>query len=222
MLTWMAIGLLTAAAVVITRWVFGRHDSLGRQQSFPVVAVIALVVPALVAATPGILRWREERTLARAASVLVGQRVEVDCQTFGSAFVDVGSELGWVAYGPDGVPERKTLIKYEQCAALRDYLGSSKAAPPPEQIVAVHILSHESMHMAGLTNEAEAECAAMQRDAQTARLLGADPFEAQALAKTYWRTVYPRLSEAYLTGDCRPGGRLDEHLADAPWAPPTN
>lgn len=219
MLTWVAIALMAAAVIVVTRWLFGRHDSLGRQQSFPVIAVVALMLPALVAATPGVLRWREERTLERAASTLVGQPVKVDCQTFGGAFVDVGSELGWVAYGPDGVPEHKTLIKYEQCADLRDYLGSNKSSPPEDQIVAVHILSHESMHMAGLTNEAEAECAAIQRDAQTARLLGADPFEALALAKTYWRTLYPRLSEAYVTGDCRPEERLDEHLPDAPWEP---
>ena len=58
----------------------------------------------------------------------------------------------------------------------------------------------------------------MQRDAQTAELLGADPDQALRLAQTYWREVYPRLSEDYLSPDCRPGGPLDEGLPDAPWS----
>ncbi|MGI8708467.1 MAG: hypothetical protein ACR2LG_09745 [Actinomycetota bacterium] len=47
-----------------------------------------------------------------------GVPVEVECQGFGGAFVDAGAEFGYVAFGPDGVPERKTLIKREQCRDL--------------------------------------------------------------------------------------------------------
>ncbi len=220
MLTWVALGLAAGAVAVVARWALGRYDSLGRRRSFPVVALLLLAVPAVAAATPGVLRWREERALESAASRLVGFPVEVNCQSFGGAFVDAGAELGYVAYGLDGVPERRTLIKYEACANLRAYLGSDKASPTLDQVVAVHVLTHEAMHMAGLTVEAAAECAAIQRDAVMAGLLGADPAEAAALAQTYWRTVYPRMPEEYVTGDCRRGGRLDERLADAPWTVP--
>ncbi len=178
------------------------------------------MVPAIGAATPGMMRWREERALERAASALTGFDVRVECQTLGGAFLDAGSELGFVRYGADGVPERRTLIKYEPCADLRRYLRSDHAAPSLDEVIAVHVLAHEAMHMAGLTSEAKAECAAVQRDATTARMLGADPFEAAALAETYWRSVYPRMPEAYTTADCRRGGALDEGLPDAPWALP--
>ena len=64
---------------------------------------------------------------------------------------------------------------------------------------------------------AVAACAAVQRDAHTARLLGARPADAAALAGAYWRNVYPLMPDGYRSGDCRPGGPLDEGLADAPW-----
>lgn len=221
MLTWVAVVLGLALVGVLARWFARPYDSLGRRQTFPVVLVVVLALPAVAAATPGLLRWREERTLERAASTLAGARVQVACQTFGEAFVDASSDLGWVSWGPDGIPEHRTLIKYEPCANLRDYLGSDKAHPSLDEVIAVHVLTHESMHMMGLTNEAQAECAAVQRDAQTARLLGADPFEAVELAQTYWTNVYPQMSEAYVSADCHPGGPLDEHLADPPWTPAT-
>jgi hypothetical protein len=49
---------------------------------------------------------------------------------------------------------------------------------------------------------------AVQRDAHTARLLGAG---------AYWRNISPLTPGGYRSGDCRPGGPLDEGLVDAPW-----
>ena len=91
------------------------------------------------------------------------------------------------------------MIKRAQCGDLSAYLRSDKTAPTLDQVIAVHILSHEARHMAGQTSEGVAECGAVQRDAQTAELLGADPDQALRLAQTYWREVYPRLSEDYLS-----------------------
>jgi hypothetical protein len=68
-------------------------------------------------------------------------------------------------------------------------------------------------------DKSDAECAAVQRDARAARLLGASPDDARALAVAYWRTVYPAMPDGYRSTACRPGGTLDEHLPDAPWAP---
>jgi hypothetical protein len=217
-LNWLAAVLGLGALGVVLRWAVHPYDSLGRRISFPTVLAVALVVPALVSATPGVLRWREERRLESAASTLAGARVQVECQTFGQAFLDASSDLGWVAWGPDGAPEHKTLIKHEPCADLRDYLGSNKAAPTLDQVIAVHVLTHEAMHMRGEKNEAVAECEAVQRDAQTAGLLGADPFEAVALAQRYWREVYPHMTDPYVSSDCHAGGSLDEGLPDPPWA----
>jgi hypothetical protein len=214
---WMAAGLAVAAGVVAGRWWLHRYDGLGRRRPFPHLAVVVLALLAVVTAIPTYLRTREEDRLSVVAAQLVGGHVRVHCQTAGQEFVDAGAELGYVRWGADGAPEHRTLIKREPCAALRGYLRSSKHAPTDSQVVAVHILTHESMHMRGEKDETIAECEALQRDARTALLLGAAPRDAQRLARRYWVALYPRMSDDYRSSECRSGGTLDEHLPDAPW-----
>jgi hypothetical protein len=216
---WLALLAAAAAIVVSVRWWLHRYDALGRAQPFPKVAVPVLAVVAVVALVPPYLRHREEDRLSQVASTLAGVKVKVHCQTFGQELVDVGAELGYVRYGADGVPEHQTLLKRGPCIALRAYLRSDKHLPTDNEVIAVHVLTHEAMHMRGITTESRAECAAVQRDEQTAELLGADPLEARELARRYWLNDYPLMSDDYRTPDCAPGGRLDEHLATAPWAP---
>jgi uncharacterized membrane protein YeaQ/YmgE (transglycosylase-associated protein family) len=122
-----------------------------------------------------------------------------------------------VRWRADGYPEPWTLIKRDQCRHLAAYLRSDKRRPTRDQVVAVHVLTHEAMHLSGRLGEAVAECAAVQRDAHTARLLGARPADAAALAGAYWGNICPLMPDGYRSGDCRPGGPLDEGLADAPW-----
>jgi hypothetical protein len=217
-LTWVAYALAAAALVTAGRWYARRVDPLGRRRPFPVISVVLLGVLSVAAAAPGVLRAREQDRLARVASDLAGVRVSVHCQTFGEEFVDAGAELGYVRFGADGVPQRRTVIKYEPCRDLARYLRSGKRSPTPAQVVAVHVLTHEAMHLGGVLNEAVAECRAVQRDARTAMLLGAAPDAARALAARYWRDVYPRMPDDYRSRDCAPGGSLDERLDDAPWA----
>lgn len=213
----LALIAAEAAVAVAARWWTRRYDALGRPRSFPFLGVGLLVVVALGLSVPSFLRHREEDRLSATASQLVGAKVQVHCQSLGKELVDMGSELGYVKWGPDGVPERQTLIKHAPCARLHDYLTSSRISPSDDEVVAVHVLTHESMHMRGLTDEAQAECAAIQRDAETSRLLGANTDDALALARHYWLSVYPRMPEDYRSSDCHPGGALDEHLPDAPW-----
>jgi len=146
MLDALAQVLVCAALFLALRWGLHRVDALGRPGRFPAIAVVALVLPALVFATPGVHRRAEQKQLAAAASELIGIRVSVHCQTFGQAFVDGGTELGYVKWGAGGVPEHRTLIKHDQCADLRGYLHSSKVHPTLDQVIAVHVLTHESMH----------------------------------------------------------------------------
>jgi hypothetical protein len=94
---------------------------------------------------------------------------------------------------------------------------SDKRRPSRDQVVAVHVLTHEAMHLSGRLDEAAAECAAVQRDAHTARLLGAPAGDAAGLAAAYWRDIYPLMPDGYRSPDCRAGGSLDERLPDAPW-----
>jgi hypothetical protein len=216
-LTALAGLLVLSTCVVIVHWYLTRVDALGRHTSFPALWIGLLVVLSILAATPGVLRARLEDRLSGVATMLAGRHVRVRCQALGGAFVDVGSELGYVKYQPDGTPVTWTLIKRDQCNDLDGYLHSSKQQPSFRRMVAVHVLTHESMHLASILNEADAECAAVQRDAQTARLLGASANDAAALAAAYYRTVYPRMPDDYRSAGCREGGVLDEDGEDAPW-----
>ncbi|MEP7053630.1 MAG: hypothetical protein ABI912_00090 [Actinomycetota bacterium] len=217
MLTAVAGLFALITCVVIGHWYLTRVDELGRQVAFPKLWVALLVVLSLFAATPGVLRARLENRLSGVASTLSGRRVRVRCQAFGAAFVDAGGELGYVKWKQDGTPVSWTLIKRNQCNDLSGYLDSGKHDTNFKRMLAVHILTHESMHLASITNEAAAECAAVQRDARTARLLGASAVDARALAAQYYATVYPRMPDAYRSADCKAGGVLDEGLEDAPW-----
>ncbi len=217
MLTLLSIVCLCAALAVIARWYPRRVDALGRAHKFPYVAVSVLTVLGLLLALPGYLRGRQEAKLATVASVLAGREVEVHCQSFGEAFVDAGAEAGYVKFTADGQAEPSTLIKRDQCADLNSYLKSDKRNPSRAQVAAIHVLTHEAMHMRGILNEAQTECAAVQRNAYTARLLGADDAHAKEVARIYWRLIYPEMPSGYRTTECRAGGKLDEGLSDAPW-----
>lgn len=212
-----AFVLIAGAAVLAVRWALLRVDSLGRVRRFPWVGTSVLLVLGVAGLFLVLRHDEEEHRLAQVAATLAGTRVSVHCQSGSAALVDMGSELGYVKWKPDGTPEHSTLIKREQCQDLAHYLASTKREPSQAEVVAVHVLSHEAMHMKGITNEAQAECAAVQRDAETARLLGASADEADRLAREYWTVVYPRMPDDYRTGECSPGGPLDEELPDAPW-----
>ncbi|WP_028049063.1 hypothetical protein [Cellulomonas sp. URHD0024] len=215
-LTLVLIGFLAVATIVSVRWVLTRVDVLGRVGPFPKISVGLCLAVAVGCAVPLGLHARLEHRLQDGASQVAGGSVAVHCQTAGETWTDLGSELGYVRWTAEGVPERRTVIKYRVCGDLRSWLSSDKRDPGEDQVVAVHVLSHETMHMVGIDNEAQAECAALQRDAEMAEALGATPTEAQALAHRYWVEVYPRMPDGY-TGGCGPDSRWDEHLALAPW-----
>jgi hypothetical protein len=216
-LTWLAALALLGAVALSARWYAGRRDALDRPVGFPVISVVLLVILSGVAAYPAFARHREERRLAAVASEIAGVKVKVVCQTLSSAFVDAGAEAGYVRWGADGVPEHTAHIKWEQCKVLRKYLQSDKRHPTFAQLQAVHVLTHEAVHTSGVKVEAITECKAVQRDAQTARLLGAPDDGARALAWAYWKTVYPNMPDDYRDGGCTSGGALDEALPTSPW-----
>jgi hypothetical protein len=214
----VSVGCATGAFGVLVHWASHRKDSLGRERDVPVVRVGALVLVAVLAAVPGAQRKVQERRLGAIASKLVGHHVTVHCQDGAEAFVDAGSELGWVAFDENGIPEPKALLKRAQCQFLKSY-DKHPATPSWDEMVAVHVLTHEAMHMRGSDSEEVAECEALQRDAFTAQAFGATPEQAHALAVRYWKQVYPRMPDDYTTGECSPGGALDENLVASPWNP---
>ena len=217
LLTLTLIGFLTLAAGLAVRWVLHRVDALGRVAPFPKISVGLSLALALSCAVPlAVQGWVESR-LERAAVTVAGGPVTVHCQGLGQAFLDLGPELGFVRWGTDGVPERSTLIKRSPCAHLRAWLWSATSHPTLDQVIAVHVLTHEAMHLAGHYGEAEAECLAMQHDSEMAQLLGATPENADALARSFWVNVYPRMAGDYVSAGCTADGPLDESPGDQHW-----
>jgi len=213
----VAVFAALGAVAVAVRWALTRVDALGRVQPFPKVTTSLLAVVALVAGVPVFRHARVEARLATAASAITGHRVVVRCETLSQAWLDSHAELGYVRFDVDGRPEPLATLTAQACGDLSAWLGSPRADAPLDRIVAVHVLTHEAMHLTGQLDEARAECAAVQRDARTARLLGATAEQAHELALRYWQEVYPRLADDYRSVACSPGGALDEHLSDAPW-----
>jgi hypothetical protein len=87
--------------------------------------------------------------------------------------------------------------------------------------VAVHVIAHETMHLANVIDEASADCLAMQVDAFVAMKLGANATFGRSLADEYWRLYYPEQDASYRSFECRPGGALDLFPKRDGWPTPT-
>jgi hypothetical protein len=77
-------------------------------------------------------------------------------------------------------------------------------------------LAHEPQHSEGIAVEAHAECNAIQLAPRAAASLGIARAYTGALLQTYWRHDGGKLPE-YRSSECRRGGTLDLHRADAIW-----
>jgi hypothetical protein len=218
MLLAVAVLALVAAAGVTVRWAVTRVDALGRVAPFPVISMAVSLLVAAGAGVPVLRHAQFERRLARVASELAGHPVTVRCETLSEAWTDAHPELGYVRFDASGRPEPLATITVQACRDLRAWVGSDHDRIREEQMIAVHVLTHEAMHLTGELDEARTECRAVQRDARTAELLGATPAQAASLARAYWESVYPRMPDAYRSAECVAGGRMDEGLASSPWS----
>ena len=80
----------------------------------------------------------------------------------------------------------------------------------------VDTLAHESMHRRGFRDEAVTECYAVQLVYKTAKALGASSTYAALLSRQAW-AAYPAHPAAYLSAECRNGGKLDLSPKRSTW-----
>lgn len=212
------MGLAGTAIAVTLRWSMARVDEVGRLRAFPMVTVLAPATASAILAVPVIRQHAVQNLLSEASSRLVGHEVEVHCQSFGETWLSAGTDRGQVWFTAQGEPEPRTTIAYQTCRDLRGWVASDRDASDLDRVIAVHVVTHEAMHMAGIRHEAAAECAAVQRDEWTAALLGASPEDAEAMSRRYLLEVYPQLPDSYRSDQCASGGDLDEHLETSPWS----
>jgi hypothetical protein len=209
------VGVLTVVVAILVALVLRRvvvlrrdwHTTRGFATAMLVVCVAAL-------ATASAFEVKHQWVQARATAVVVhvsGSATAVaDCQRFTPELVDLSATSGFVFADSQNVAHLRRTV----CNDLFAWLLSSKRAPTDGQVRAVHITVHEAMHVRGEFDEARAECFAMQRDADAAQLLGATPAQAAALAQRYYRDVYPRMPEPYVSAQCAADQAYDQTPGD--------
>ncbi len=204
--------LLALAAFLIV--LVGRAFILGRPARIS-IALVGILVIGL-----GYLEWdfrSSESLLSNATRAISPTSRGVTCQSFGGTWTYAGAELGHVNFDQNGTVDSTAFISYDTCNYLMAYMRSDRNNPTREQIIAVHVVSHEANHLRGEFNEATTDCRAMQNDSATAQRLGATPIQARRLALAYWISVYPDMPDAYRTDKCHEGGPLDSTPTDHIW-----
>jgi hypothetical protein len=159
-------------------------------------------------------RAQEDR-LGEVASEIARRDVRVRCQSAVGAALDVTWEDGSVWFDAEGKPADVTDLKRHVCKTLAAFPGRRDAE---ETVRALNTLAHESWHLAGVRNEAAAQCYAVQSIEFTARRLGADDARARRLALAFVATQYDRMPPAYRSEECRDGGELDLRRDSPVWA----
>jgi hypothetical protein len=174
----------------------------------------------------------DERALAAVAGQIAGRPVGVQCQGFFSELVDIQNRAGDVPF-PNGVAPDHTYLTRQTCSDLKRFrtrsshpeldclltvdwrsfdlttgfasVCSRRARSAAE---AINTLTHESIHLRGIRNEAQTQCYAIQTDAWTVARLGGTAAEGAAVAN-FILALQPTLPSEYQSADCRPGGALD-------------
>ncbi len=185
-----------------------------------------LVAPVLlVAAVPllGVLAMQHEERLnedrlAAVAEQIAGRSVQVHCPGFLQKLVDISPNSGSVYFDAEGRPGDFTELNDETCSALEG-LAEAEVGPADSlrRARALHVLAHESFHLAGVRNEAEADCFGLQRVSFTARELGADSAEANRLAAIARADRAFSAPAEYRSAACFDGGPLDLDPASSVW-----
>lgn len=178
MLRFLSVTCACISAVIVLRWVLTRRDALGRRRAFPVISTVLALVVSAACGYPVLRHNRLEDDLSTAATALVGSPVRIICQTMSQAWLDAHPEGGYVRFDSNGRPETTATITVGTCHDLTAWLESDRSAPSRDAAIAVHVLTHEAMHLRGEGIEGVAECQAVQRDAVTAERLGASPAQA--------------------------------------------
>lgn len=126
----------------------------------------------------------------------------IHCQRFSEDFFYARGFFGYVEQGADGSPQGTALITRQRCNDLRDWIESNKNTPTENQIVALHVLTHEAEHLAGIWSEKAAECNAMNKDYKIAMAFGATEEQGRSLAQSYYENIFPRMPSEYRDTGC--------------------
>ena len=188
--------------------------------SKPYLAVVLTL--AGLFAWPPVHTWFFERFLsAKATELADGHRAKVHCNTVWDTMLDTEMFAAGHAEPDTG----QIGLQHPWCSTLRSYLNHPSRANEDE-LWALAMFTHESMHVRGELNEARTECEAVQRNYRAAKLLGVPDATAKRNALDYYNILYKErgkegiMQAQYYSDECAPGKAMDERLSDSTWASP--
>ncbi len=157
-------------------------------------------------------RLDNQARLGEIASAIAGRDVGVRCPGVVGHILTWDTVEGSVQYDAEGRPSDEAKLRAFACDELDALAEGRRAAelscaergePCGDDLArAVDVLAHESWHLAGVADEAVAECRAVRALAWTAQRLGATPEQGRALTARYVATGYQELPDRYRSGTC--------------------
>jgi hypothetical protein len=211
------IGSLIATAA----WVAHRGSERNRRRRKPrPLLVTALMLLAAFSLFAEAGHRQSQHRYSEAIQSLTGRpEVNVSCQRLGSGLIDADRYSGWVNF-ENGKPTKTAHLDWRTCQDLRSFernLDAPLGHLTREQITAMHVLTHEAIHLTGVSNEAATECIAIQNDETTATLLGVPAATAAAIPGRYLVETYAHMPDDYWSADCVEDGPLDQTPTDGSW-----
>jgi len=200
---------------IVFCWLIFREirNSHGKFDGFSVGYISVLAILAGACIYPSYKIWKLEKMLSEKASIIAERpNVKVRCNSiFDTLFSGKGvTSPAGTAYIETG----EIFFESGWCKNFMAYLDNPRN-PDYEVLFAMHIFTHEVMHVRGEYNEKKTDCQAIQRNHLVGDLLGIDREVSMKNAKTYYSKFYFR--HPYFHKGCKPGGTLDEKLKDPVW-----
>lgn len=134
---------------------------------------------------------------------------KVHCQRLSEAFFDTKvSAAGHVSSDKPNV----AVVNFQQCQHIFSWMENGKGEPTKDQIHAIHVLTHEAVHVSGQLNEAVTECTAINRDYITVKELGGTEELGRKIASSYYTGIWPNMSKEYILEGCALDPKFDSVL----------
>lgn len=195
----MRIIIVAILAVVLLYFLL--WDTLVKKNQFnwfmiPLVSLLFLPL--------GIMEFRwslMEAKLGTVVSEISGKKSgTVHCQRLSEAFFD--TKVSVAGHVSSDNPNT-AIVNYEQCQQIFSWMEHGKKAPNEEQLKAIHVFTHEAVHVSGEFNEAVTECTAINRDHLTVKALGGSEDDGHKMASEYYETVWPKMPKEYILAGCK-------------------
>ncbi len=156
--------------------------------------------------------WRLETFLSEKSSLLADSRnVKLHCNSVVDSIFD--NSLNVVGHANYKTGE--IVFQHSWCKNIMEYLDHPEQVTKNE-LISLHVFTHETMHIRGEMNEKNTECQAIQRNYRVAKLLGIPDSIAKKNALKYYNDYYP--SHPYFSPECKKNGELDEKIDNSIWS----